>query len=143
MNDHKVIKMSENENATNKYDNKVLMESGEKMYLESDIADVYFVCAANDGTFKRIPAHKSVLAAASDVFKTMFYGELKEEGDVNVCDVTAAAFEEFLQFFYLREVKLTMDHIVEVFHLGHKYNIVKCFDVCVIFLKDHLSIDNV
>lgn len=84
-----------------------------------------------------------VLAAASKVFKVMFYGELKEEGDIKVCNVTAAAFEEFLQFFYLKEVILSMQHILEVSHLGHKYDIEKCFDVCVKFIKDEISADNV
>lgn len=90
------------EKGDNKYDNHILLDCGKKMYLDSDIADVYFVCDSEDGGFKRIPAHKSVLAAASKVFKVMFYGELKEEGDIKVCNVTAAAFEEFLQFFYLK-----------------------------------------
>lgn len=43
------------EKGDNKYDNHILLDCGKKMYLDSDIADVYFVCDSEDGGFKRIP----------------------------------------------------------------------------------------
>lgn len=126
---------------TKKYQNQILSECIKKLYLE--IADVYFTIESDDGSTDRVPAHKSLLAAVSDVLKAMFYGELKEDGDVRMIDVTAAALKEFLQFFYLGQVELTEENVVEVMHLGHKYNVIKCVDVCVQFMKDTLTNENI
>lgn len=50
---------------------------------------------------------------------------------------------EFLQFFYLDRVKLTIENIAGVMRLGDKYNVPKCVEVCVQFLKDVLTVDNI
>lgn len=47
---------------------------------------------------KLFPAHKLVLAVASDVFKTMFYGSVPQENPVVIKDSTPSAFEAFLRF---------------------------------------------
>lgn len=123
--------------------NKIFLVSGARLYLQSEFADVHFMCnSSNDFALTRIPAHKNLLAVASDVFKIMFYGSLREEGDIWINDASAPVFEEFLQFFYLDEVELTMEHIGGVIHLGHKYNVIECLDVCKQFLLDHLTDEN-
>lgn len=87
-----------------------------KLYSDSKTADVHFTfdSSTNYGTEIRIGAHKNLLAATSDVFGAMLYGELKETGDIRVIDVSDAAFKEFLQYFYQRTVKLTAENIAEV-----------------------------
>lgn len=60
------------------------------------------------------------MAIDSDVFKAMFYGNLKEGDDIRVIEVSDAAFREFLQFFYLSELDLTDENIAAVLYLGHK-----------------------
>ncbi|KAG4079069.1 hypothetical protein HA402_001724 [Bradysia odoriphaga] len=107
---------------------RTLLEIGKKLYLDAVTADVFFVTPTDDGSSKRIPAHKALLAATSDVFHTMFFGQLQEIGDVKVEDTTAAIFEEFLQFFYVETVTLTMDNVAGVIYLGHKYNVIDCFN---------------
>lgn len=47
----------------------------------------------------KMSVNEIVCAASSDVFKAMFYGELKENADIRVTDVSHAAFKQFLQFF--------------------------------------------
>lgn len=128
---------------TDKYENQILSQTGDKLYLNSKMADIYFVFEADSGSPKRIPAHKTLLAAASSVFNTIFTEELNKLGDVTIVDTSVAAFVEFLQFFYLKEVKLTFDNILEVFHLGREYKMPKCFDVCVKFLKNTLNDDEI
>lgn len=60
----------------------------------------------------------------------MFYGELKENGNIRLSDTTHDAFQEFLQFFYLNEVELTEENVAGVMYLGDKYNVTSCMNVC-------------
>ncbi|XP_055325984.1 BTB/POZ domain-containing protein 6-B-like [Sitodiplosis mosellana] len=62
---------------------------------------------------------------------------------VKIGDVSAAAFKEFLQFFYFGQVKLTMGNVAAVMNLGEKYNVAECLAVCSKFLKNNLCEDNV
>lgn len=111
-----------------------------RWYLDSSTADVHF---SFDSSITRVPAHKVLLAIESDVFKAMFYGGLKETGDIRVTDASDAAFKMFLQFFYLNEVALSFEHIVEVMNLGHKYMVTNCIDICAAFLENSHTAENI
>ncbi|XP_055326078.1 BTB/POZ domain-containing protein 6-A-like, partial [Sitodiplosis mosellana] len=124
------------------YSSKLLTAIGRKLYLNSELADVHFVFEANHD-FERVPANKAHLMTGSDVFATMFNGSWKEMDKVKIGDVSAAAFKEFLQFFYLGQVKLTMENIAEVMNLGEMYNVAECLAVCNKFLKNNLNNDNI
>lgn len=113
-----------------------------KFYLNTDLADVHFVLSSEDH-FERVPAHKMLLAFGSDVFKAMFYGDLKEGEEVQIIDASATAFKEFLQFFYLSSFKISVENVYEVLNLGRKYQVVACVSTCEAFLIDSLSTDNV
>lgn len=129
--------MSVNAKTVKTYGNKMASKSTEKLYLDAKTADANFIFEEDS-----IPAHKSLMAASSDVFDAMFYGELKEKRDVQIVGVTIDGFKKFLQFFYLNDVELNIENIADVMSLGHKYNVTDCFDTCVQFLKDTLSGDN-
>lgn len=91
------------------------LESVAKLYHDTKSADVHFMFeSSNGGGETQIDAHRSLLAATSDVFEAMFYGELKESAEVRMVDVSDAAFKEFLQYFYQRRVKLTTENVAEV-----------------------------
>ncbi|XP_055299418.1 BTB/POZ domain-containing protein 3-like [Sitodiplosis mosellana] len=128
---------------TSDYPSRVFSEVGEKLYLKADMADVHFVFNSDDESIERIPAHKLILMAASDVFRTMFNGTWKEQKEVKIVDVSADAFKEFLQFFYLDRVKLTMGNVNKVMNLGKMYDMAVCVAVCSKFLKNNLNDDNV
>lgn len=72
----------------------------------------------------------------------MFYGQLKENGDIQMTDVSEAAFQVFLQFFHLNKVEIGIEHIAELIHLEHKYMVTNCIDVCNQFLKVCHTADN-
>lgn len=91
------------------------LESVATLYRDTKSADVHFTFeSSNNGEEIRIDAHRSLLAATSDVFDAMFYGGLKESADIRVVDASDAAFKEFLQYFYQRRVKLTAENVAEV-----------------------------
>lgn len=112
--------------------------------LISITADVHFIFEAEaEADVVKISANKAVLAASSPVFNAMFNGELKEKGDIKLVDVSSAAFKEFLQFFYEHQVKLTMDNIADVVKLIDKYDVAGGNPICVNFLKQNLTFDNI
>ncbi|XP_037049359.1 BTB/POZ domain-containing protein 6-B-like [Bradysia coprophila] len=113
-----------------------------KLYLEEETADVHFAFNA-DGVECKIPAHKYMLAIGSPVFDAMFYGELKEMGNVTITDCTAESFKEFLQFFYLDHVELTVTNGPEVMYLIHKYGTSECFPICERFLAQNFTMEMV
>ena len=52
-----------------------------------------------------VKGHKVVLAAASDVFKNMFFGDLKEMKDViPIEDTTVESFECMLDYIYDEDI---------------------------------------
>lgn len=111
-----------------------------KEFIISMAPDVQFVFESSGRTVK-VPAHKGLLAVSSPVFNAMFNGELKEKDEVKIVDATCKAFEEFLQFFYDKEVILTMANIADVLNLVHKYDIATGSKIVEKFLIEHLTID--
>lgn len=110
----------------------------EELYLNVELADVWFMI---DG--ERIPCHKLVLSTGSPWFKAMFHGSLPEQGDVDLSDSsTSAEFKEFLQFFYLHDVKLTITNIAGVFDLVKRSMVDEYFVECETFLIKNLTIQN-
>lgn len=122
-------------------------ESGIKIpgYLldSGEFSDVAFICNQRDGAEKRIPVHKMILALNSPVFKSMFYGALKEQDDVCITDASAEGFSEFLQLFYTTDVKFTIDNIDEVISLIDKYDVADGFKSVEWFLLSSVTPENV
>lgn len=102
----------------------------EKLYLDAVTADVQFVFEVDTNVHIEIQAHKSILAVNSPVFHAMFYGSMKEGNKIRIVDASALAFIEFLQFFYLNNVRLTSKNIIEVAYLCKKYEVTKGLQVC-------------
>lgn len=125
--------------AYRKYRNESLAKSIRKLYLDEKTADVHFIF----DTDECVPAHKNLLIATSKVFEAMFNGCWQEKENVRIIDASAKSFKEFLQFFYLDEVELTMKSIIDVMNLGQKYDIDECTVACSRFLEYNLTDDNV
>lgn len=55
----------------------------EKLFKEKKFADVWFSFDdESDASIDLVAAHKNLLAAESDVFEAMFYGQLNEKNRV-------------------------------------------------------------
>lgn len=115
----------------------------EKLYLDAETADVFFIVEDGNGGSERIPGHKCLLAAMSDVFKAMLYGPMKKEEDIRLSHVTPHIFKILLHFVYLKHVILSMGNVMRVLALGHMYNIVPCIDSCVDTISKNLTNANV
>ena len=71
---------------------------------DSDLPpDVSFLVQGENGEDQetRIGAHKLLLAGVSLVFKNMFYGPMKEEGEVVVKETTPEAFDAMIMIKYI------------------------------------------
>ncbi|KAJ6644244.1 BTB/POZ domain-containing protein 2 [Pseudolycoriella hygida] len=108
-----------------------------KYFLKTDLSDIEFVFDN-----ERVPAHKTILAMASNVFEAQFFGPLQHKEEVKIEDADTDAFKEFLQFLYLPKVKLTMKNIEQVAYLADKYNMADCRNTCGAFLESQLTEEN-
>lgn len=107
----------------------------ERLYLDKEeTGDVTFIVKS-----QKIRAHKCVLAATSPKYKAQFYGSQPDNGDIIVEGVTAAAFKEFLQFFYLEKAILTADNIEEVLSLAKQSLVEHFVKDCVSFLSTEVK----
>lgn len=125
-----------------KLPSEVYSSIGEKLYLKSKKADVHFIFESN-GSSERVPAHKILLSSASEVFDAMFYGSLKEEGDIKIVDASPEAFKQFLRLFYFNHIELTMETVAEVMYLARKYDVTECLELCSVYLANKLTVENV
>lgn len=96
-----------------------------KLFLNPNLADVKFLFKNGDD-IETVSANKSVLAAGSQVFHAMFFVSMPENGDVEIVDATAEAFQEFLQLFYVSKIKLTMEDMEQVAALADEYDVMGC-----------------
>lgn len=129
--------------STGKFGNQALLTAINELYLNDSTADVHFVIESDNGESERIPSHKLLLVAYSEVFQVMFNGSWKENDDVKIVDATADAFKEFLQFFYFTKVEITTDNVEEVLRLGQKYLVAECVKASTQLLTDNLTEENV
>lgn len=115
----------------------------EALYITRNYADVRFNFFKNNEKLGYVMAHKYILSMGNEVFHTIFYGALKENGDIRIDDVTPEAFNEFLQFFYTSNIALTSQNIIEVAYLCKKYSYQDGLITCETAMKTFVSIDNI
>lgn len=127
------------------YTIQTISQAGQNLYLNELFADIHFIIESKlvDRQYESIPAHKNLLGVTSDVFRVMFNGSWDENEKVKIVDASPDAFKEFLQFFYLTEVYLTMGNVAAVMNLCKKYNVAEGFKRCGTFMRQNLSIDDI
>lgn len=120
---------------------KFMRKSVAKVFMDAELADVNFVFKLDKGN--QLPAHKIILASGSSVFRAMLFGGWKEKDVVEIVDSSLDGFKEFLQFFYLDNVQLTMENLEEVVQLADKYDILDCLNNYAASLIGKLAVDNI
>ena len=116
-------------------------------------SDIKFkVVDKEDGLVTTLDAHKIILALHSDHFKNAFYGsgikfKEEEEGIVVIKDTTKEAFEDFLGFYYEKNIefeKKTLKELYEILNLAEKYQVKELKDKVSEFMKNFtLTMSNV
>ncbi|KAG4073797.1 hypothetical protein HA402_001021 [Bradysia odoriphaga] len=119
--------------------NPIAIKSLKQLYADKDeTGDVCFIIQS-----ERIRAHRCVLAAISFKYKTQFYGSQPDKGDIEVVGSSASAFRKFIEFFYLDEIVLTTEDIEGVLDLAKQSLVNEFVQLCVDFLIEMTSMDNV
>ncbi|TNN07717.1 BTB/POZ domain-containing protein isoform 2 [Schistosoma japonicum] len=101
----------------------------------------------------RFAAHRLILAAASPVFEAMFYGPMADcdnKGSENrleyhIPDIHPKAFQIMLSYIYSDEllVENDIDLLFYVLYATKKYILPRLTQICVEYLKDLITADNV
>jgi len=95
---------------------------------------------------KEFQAHKSVLAARSQVFDSMFSQNMLENisGVINISDCDADVFEAFLTFLYSGQLdEIPSSIVVGLYDIADKYDLPELKKECVKRLIIELSVDSV
>ncbi|XP_063698615.1 BTB/POZ domain-containing protein 6-B-like [Culicoides brevitarsis] len=119
----------ENIKITSEEDPREIMNSKITNLLTSGVhCDVTFLLKDEKGKFSKIKAHKLILSAASEVFETMFYGEVvknngvKQEDQVEIKDISALIFQMLLNFIYGKKIEFpSFQTLVEFYGAAHIY----------------------
>lgn len=129
--------------ASNVRRNPCVKQSKSKLYADRvGTGDVTFIVESSEYyQTSEIRAHRCVLAALSPKYKTQFYGVMASHQKIVMPNITDAAFLEFLQFFYLDEVTLTMKNIETVLNLAQQSLVEDLVTECTHFLLDMVALD--
>jgi len=116
----------------------------QKRQLHED-TDVVFEVGP-DGSTEKLEAHKVVVAARSPVLAAELRGGFREAGElrVRIPDLEPAAFECFLAFVYLDEVRLvpgrdTLDSVLQLAILSDRYDVPDSRKALVETVKGHIA----
>ncbi|XP_026328664.1 kelch-like protein 40 [Hyposmocoma kahamanoa] len=93
---------------------------------------------------KEFKAHKLILCISSPVFEAMFYGPLSSSDCIVVPDIEPDIFQQLLNFIYTDKVELrSIEEALELLYAAKKYLLNELTDMCITYVKDHISIDNI
>jgi hypothetical protein len=103
------------------------------------ISDIIFLVGGEE--FK---LHKIVLAAASDVFETMFYGEMPEKNaTIQIDDIDIDDFIEVLNSIYGHDVNLTLLNKFSILYAAEKYFLTNLKRKCENFIVECITMDTI
>ncbi|XP_058446292.1 BTB/POZ domain-containing protein 3-like [Malaya genurostris] len=105
------------------------------LFETGTLTDCEFLVGRELGDRKLIAAHKLILAMASPVFHTMFYGSLPEKDVIHVTDLDHGAFHSSLKYIYTDEIVTdSVDDAIELYHVAKKYMLSFVVDQCLAFI---------
>ncbi|XP_058176953.1 kelch-like protein 41a [Anopheles ziemanni] len=91
--------------------------------------------------------HKLILAAASPVFETMFYGSLAEKQTVRIEDIKPSVFERLMDYIYAGIIDFeefqNIEELLELYYCAEKYMIDSLHQQCVSYFAQNITPHNV
>ncbi|XP_058064183.1 BTB/POZ domain-containing protein 17 [Anopheles bellator] len=109
------------------------------LYAERLTSDVILVVGE-----KQYAVHRIILCASSDVFDVMLMNGSWREFNDNVVNLQEEercqlVFPQFLRYMYHGEINVSVDTAVYILKLADKYNIRDMAQLCVDYMKKHIT----
>ena len=95
---------------------------------------------------KEFRAHRDILRARSQVFKSMLTHDMTEKnsGVIDIPDCDPQAFEQFLSYIYTGKVdSLKESNMLHLYYIADKYDKKELKGICRDFIKKSLTVNNV
>ena len=98
-----------------------------RILFSEEFADITVVV---EGSQERIPAHKQILAASSEVFKSMLYGPFVEgtTNEVVLSGVDTSTLKNLLSFMYTGSLELDLYTLVPLIEAAERYCVVSAIE---------------
>ncbi|RWS08414.1 BTB/POZ domain-containing protein 9-like protein [Dinothrombium tinctorium] len=122
------------------------MKSGfENLFNDPETSDVSLEFGSPT---QRVFAHKAILAANSDYFKAMFFGDWRESKQtvIELNEIVAKPFILLLKTFYFIEFdieQLTRAEMLQFYELATKFGAKQVEEVLINFIRKQISVRNV
>jgi hypothetical protein len=119
-----------------------IQSANEALLLTGQYSDVTFV--VGEGNQKEeIRAHKFILMTRSSVFAAMFQRwETKDDCRIEISDVDARIFREFLTFLYTNKFMTNFQEAEQVILLAHRYLLSTLEVICATYMLSRISFSN-
>uniref|UniRef100_H2YUE0 BTB domain-containing protein n=1 Tax=Ciona savignyi TaxID=51511 RepID=H2YUE0_CIOSA len=90
---------------------------------------------------KQFNAHRSILAASSVYFDTMFHSQMSEEFKevIEIKSVSKQAMQDVVDFIYTNHVSLSIDNVEAVLHAASLMKIRDLIGITIEYLSEEIS----
>jgi speckle-type POZ protein len=114
----------------------------------------HFEALLNDQTFSdvtfvvgdtRIQAHRAILAARSDYFRSMLTSPFREgeAHEISIGDTTPQAFKSLLRYLYTDELQFADEHLIDVMRKAKEISLERVYNHTVQRCRRDISVHNV
>lgn len=119
----------------------VVLQGFDQLRIEGLLCDVTLVPGDGEEIF---PVHRAMMASASDYFKAMFTGGMKEKDlmCIKLHGVNKVGLKKIIDFIYTAKLSLNMDNLQDTLEAASFLQILPVLDFCKVFLISGVSLDN-
>ncbi|XP_065412854.1 kelch-like protein 13 isoform X7 [Chrysemys picta bellii] len=119
----------------------VVLQGFDQLRIEGLLCDVTLVPGDGDEVF---PVHRAMMASASDYFKAMFTGGMKEQDlmCIKLHGVNKIGLKKIIDFIYTAKLSLNMDNLQDTLEAASFLQILPVLDFCKVFLISGVSLEN-